>query len=561
MLNEALKRLAAEAATRFTTLVASGDQIPFDVAEHEGPESLFHSYVPLTGRYVREREHELRALPAFEPAREAVENADIAADYLEQRGEPIAGEPSERAAHMLTVFIVTLWDGCTDFSLDRARLDGALALIDAETRDAAEADVLIAPIVGLKMKVASLRLPDGAQIVRADSIESPIDAMRSEGMGRAAWEPQFLAVAEQSEGAESVDEALRQLHELISVMRLFKGGGVALGPYAFAPTGEDSWRRIATGAPGPRAGGYRLSEEEADELAELARSLEARPDPQGTLAWAISRFELGCERDSALSGLSDHLLALRAVLEGQGPVGAALPMRAAALIGDGAGDRLAVRERVEGALEVERSLMRGASAREALELAGWIEGSVRGLLRAAALGELAGDLGTAADEALIATGLAEGDIQVAVTVQASELPGMPGSAASPSDRASSSDSSRGSEGEASISEDVPAERPATHPDLPSHAESPQEDYMDEDTRSLEPIPAEGEIRITATNWLEEVEVEEQRGTIEWPAGASRGVRRERIDSPRVRHLFPVPEDADWHVRELDYDHYERHRAG
>ena len=51
-----------------------------------------------------------------------------------------------------------------------------------------------------------------------------------------------------------------QLRELISVMRLFKAGGIGLGPYAFAPTGEDCWRRIATGAPATRPGGYRLSE-------------------------------------------------------------------------------------------------------------------------------------------------------------------------------------------------------------------------------------------------------------------------------------------------------------
>ena len=43
-------------------------------------------------------------------------------------------------------------------------------------------------------------------------------------------------------------EAMRQLGELISVMRLFKAGGVGLGPYAFAPTGEGRWRRVATGA-------------------------------------------------------------------------------------------------------------------------------------------------------------------------------------------------------------------------------------------------------------------------------------------------------------------------
>jgi hypothetical protein len=84
--------------------------------------------------------------------------------------------------------------------------------------------------------------------------------------------------------------------------------------------------------------------------------------------------------------------------------------------------------------------------------------------------------------------------------------------------------------------------------------------MDHDTRILEPIPAEDEIRITATDWLDEVEVDDDAGTIEWPAGGSDLERRERIDSPRVRHLFPVPEDADWEVRELDYDHYDR-RAG
>ena len=69
--------------------------------------------------------------------------------------------------------------------------------------------------------------------------------MRSEGMGRAAWEPQFLAIAEQGEGPSSAAAALRQLRGLVSVMRLFKSGGVGLGPYAFAPTGEGRWRRIA----------------------------------------------------------------------------------------------------------------------------------------------------------------------------------------------------------------------------------------------------------------------------------------------------------------------------
>lgn len=530
LLNEALRRLAAEASTRFATLVASGDQIPFDVAEQAGEDALFHSYVPLTGRYVREREAEIRSLPGFEPAREAVDAAGVAAPYLEQRGEVVPAAAEERAAHALTVFLASLWDGSSHFSVDRERLDAALAALDAEVGDVDEADVLVVPIAGLQMAVPRLQLPHGMRIVRADTFEAPIEAKRSEGMGRAAWEPQFLAVAELGEGSDTTAAALRQLGELISVMRLFKAGGVGLGPHAFAQTAEGSWRRIASGAPAPRAGGYRLSEEEANELAGLAEALEARPDPSGPLSWAVRRFELGCERPTALEGLSDHLLALRSVLDGQGPVGASLPMRAAALVADGSDDRLEVRERIEAALELERSLMSGAPAAAASELATWMEDSVRRILREAALGELGSDLNEAAEETLIATGLGEGDVEIAVAPE--PLPDSP---------VSDIDHTQGG----SISDTATSE----------------EDHdMEHDTRILEPIPAEDEIRITATHWLDEVEAPEDAGTIEWPAGGSDVEHRERIDTPRVRHLFPVPEDADWEVKELRYDHYDR-RAG
>ncbi len=513
LLNDSLTRLASEAAVRLSALVAAGDQIPFDVdAADDGGDSPFYSYKPRTELYVREREQELRSLPAFGPAREAVEAGGIAAAYLEARGEQVPIEPDERAAQMLIAFLSALWDGRTDLALDGQRLETALAALEAETREAEDADVLLTPLAGLRMPLPRLNLPHGVQIVRADAIEAPAEAMRSEGMERASWQPQFFAIAEQGEGSDSAADALCQLHELISVMRLFKQGGIGLGPYAFAPTGEDRWRRVATGAPATRPGGYDLSEAEAQELVELATELEARPDPDGALAWAVGRFELGCGRESAMDGISDHLLALRAVLEGKGPVGASLPMRAAALIdGD---DRLVIRERVEATLELERSLMRGGPVVGTPELATWLEQSVRGMLRDAALGELGTDLGTAADETLIATGLAEGDAEIAVAT---------------------------------------AQPPVVVEHEP--VEAIEEENM-EDTRILEPVPGEDEIKITATNWLEEVEIEES--TLDFPAVEGDVEHRERIDTPRVRHLFPVPEDADWQVRELNYS---RRRAG
>lgn len=538
LLNESLRRLAAEAATRFTTLVAGGDQIPFDVAESAGPdEAFFHSYVPLTARYVRAREGELRTLPAFEPARDAVAMAGVAAPYLEQLGESVPAEPGERAARMLTVFIASLWDGCTEFSLDRERLEDALVVLDAEAGDVDEADIVVVPIVGLQMSLARLQLPHGMQIVRADTFEAPIEAMRSEGMGRAAWEPQFLAIAEQGEGSDSATAALQQLGELISVMRLFKRGGIGLGPHAFAPTGEGRWRRIATGAPAPRAGDYKLSEEETAELVELAETLEARPDPAGPLAWAVRRFELGCERPTTLEGLSDHLLALHAVLDGQGPVGAALPMRAAALIADGSTDRLVTRERVEAAMQLERAEMSGTAAAGAAQLATWVEDSVRRILREAALGELGADLNEAADETLIAAGLDTGDAAIAVAEDVEPEP---------------------LRRPAALDFDPPVAR--KNSTAPKNEPTTEEEYdMDQDTRILEPVPAEDEIRITARDWMDEAEVEES--TLDFPAIEGDLEHRERIDTPRVRHLFPVPEDADWEVKELRYDHYEQRRTG
>jgi hypothetical protein len=80
----------------------------------------------------------------------------------------------------------------------------------------------------------------------------------------------------------------------------------------------------------------------------------------------------------------------------------------------------------------------------------------------------------------------------------------------------------------------------------------------QDTRIMEPIPAADEIRITATPWLDEVSEGNPGESLEWPASEiERDLQhRERIDTPRVRHLFPVP-DADWEVSHLEYEHYGR----
>jgi hypothetical protein len=558
LLNESLRRLSTEAATRFNAMVAEGDPIPFDVATDTAEDSPFYSYVPQTRRYVAERTGELQVLPGWSAAREAVVEAGIASTYLEARGEVVPAEPGTRAERMLEVFFIGLWEDSTGFALDRERLEEQIATLDAEARSADDAEVLIVPIVGLRMSMDRLHLPNGVRIVRADSIAAPVEAMRSEGMGRAAWEPQFLAVAEQGpdHGAE---EALHQLRELISVMRMFKVGGIGLGPFAFAPTGEDTWRRITTGAPATRPGGYRLAEEEGAELAAFAALLEQRPDPDSALSWAVGRFEMGCERESAMEGLSDHLLALRAVLEGHGPVGASLPLRASALIADENFDRIEARERIEEVLELERALMNGRTLDRAIELATWMEDGVRRLLRQAALGELGSDLSATADVTLVATGLEAGDAEIMVYAEedegeAEEVDVFEETAAEEFrvvHLAESPESSPGMPGREA--KDMPGDSPSSEDDH----DLILSDSDEGDTRILEPIPAPGEIKVTATHWLDEVDAESAGHSLEWPAAEERDLQhRERIDTPRVRHLFPVP-DSDWDVSHLEFEYSRR----
>ena len=83
--------------------------------------------------------------------------------------------------------------------------------------------------------------------------------------------------------------------------------------------------------------------------------------------------------------------------------------------------------------------------------------------------------------------------------------------------------------------------------------------MDQDTRILEPIPAEDEIRITATHWLDEVEVggrarstsRRSRATSSTASGSTPPASATSSRSPRTR---------TGRSASSSYDHYERRSA-
>ena len=546
VVRERLEALARDAAERLRGLVGAGEEIPFGIA---GPDegSAFSQYAPQTGRFVREHWAALAELDAFSDARAAIVAAELAGPYLEHLDEPVPPDEDRRAEAALIALLSRLWEGYSDFPTDGEPLAAALRELEqcAEAPEDGDAEV-VAPLIGFHMPTVRLAL-EGASLVRADVVEVPDEVRRTEGTRHAAWEPQFLAVVRgpvdanedpDSRGADAIAPGVA-LRELVTTLRLFKAGGVGLGPYAWSRTPGDRWRRLATGAARPRPGAYRLTDSELGDLAALSRALDNGPRP---FARALSRFEAGLERPALLEALSDYLLALRYVLDGGGAADVGLPMRVAAICGEPA-QRSEIKAQVERAQALERTLMRGelpaSGEREGpLELVAEIEERARSILRQAASGHLGGDLRAAADETLLADGLAVADGAVELRGATAEWDSLE---ASPGPQREASTRGEGTEMEEIASQETTTVLMATETKTQS--------------RQSEARPAD---------WLSEVD---SRGdTLDWPERPEalkildrRPQERERARR-RLRHLFPRPETTDWRVAELQYERRKRVRV-
>lgn len=414
-LRHTLTKLSRDAAEVLTGLVEGGQEIQYEIGE-PGDGFAFCHYQPLTARYVRDNAADLRALPSFAEAVEMMRRSEIAGAYLEEAGITPPTDGVERATLAVTYFLARLWDGCASFELDDERFTAAVAEIeDCAEPEEGEVEAIV-PLVGFQMPATRLELT-GASIVRADAVDVPAEAARGERPSGAAWEPTFLISARVSldpdGGLGGAGERVAAAFErVVTTLRLYKAGGVGLAPHGWVRVSGDRWRRIATGAGRPRPGGYRLTETDAESLVGLSRTVTVHQQRVKRLRRALLRFEAGLDRRGAIDALNDHLLALRFLLEGEGPAGVGLPMRVAALAG--AEDRAEAKETVERAISLEREIWSGEPAGVTggpgpSEIAARVEGLLRAILRRGVTGELGNDFRAAADEALLAEGLAFGE--------------------------------------------------------------------------------------------------------------------------------------------------------
>jgi hypothetical protein len=552
-LEEALRRLAVEAADLFEELLASGAELPFDLEPTQGDGPLpMYAYAPLTGEFIERHAGELRRLEAFLEVRDMT---------------------SEEVA---IGFLIGLWEGRAEFDVAGDRLagaiDGVLAATGGGAGDGATpAGEVVVPLIGFHMPADEIEL-DGVRIVRADSIsDAPLDAL--EATRGSGGKPGFLAtvscgfanVAPAAAVADDLQRALR-------TMRLFRPGAVGLAAHGWARR-AGGWERFGTGAARPRNGGYRLTGNEAADLETFARQLAERGASMPALAWAVSRFDLGAERPSLIEALSDYLLALRGLLEGGGPAGAGLSARVAALACETPSEREAARICIERALTIERKLMSGARYRPTadaspLAVIAGMEDLLRSILKGLARGKLTGDLRAMADEKLLAEGLNASPAPAPSVGETAEwrIPDPTPDHEEEMDLSSISDgwAGEGETGEIAVHKAPHGFAQASKPTriVVTDVELPVIMGVDENPppeQHQAPFASEPEEPAKEADWFASAD-----GEVEWPAFAS--PRRKRGEEPeldreaedRVRYLFPVPDATDWDVGELKY---ERKRSG
>jgi hypothetical protein len=392
-LHDALHAFADEAAARLASDAAEGAEVPFEVVEQRrARRTSLYCYRPLTGAFIDERLSILGGLPTYVPAVHALGATTGVGAYLESRGEVVPRDPRERAEDALRLFLAQVFEDSSDFVLTGERFEGAYGKLESVVCEGRTESVVVAPLLGVDLGSDELDMGEGLVLVRGEAFpDAPVEA---DVFAVLSWE---AAPGD----AAPVDHARVRLRRLLTALRLYDYGVPALGAAAWARTAGGPWQMVVLGASGLPHGLVSIPPAQEDELRAFCSLIARRTPRAGELAWALRRFELGLERPSARDALTDHLLALRALLEPEGPSSGRLPGRLAALCAM-PDERHALAERAAHAVSLERAVVAGlAPDGDAVDaLCGELGGHLRALLRDVLCGHLDSDLREVADHLL-----------------------------------------------------------------------------------------------------------------------------------------------------------------
>ncbi|MEA2346648.1 MAG: hypothetical protein QOG62_435 [Thermoleophilaceae bacterium] len=408
-LYDALRIACLDTAAVLTRAVKMGDELRFDLVEERGrgAASLYH-YRPRTAEFISAHWDDIRALESFEAATRALDPAAPA--YIQVRA--LAGSGGEIVFRDL---VDRIYDEASDFGFPEQRFELICSEVGQTLGETVVRAVVIGRIHGVHLASPTVGLDDQLALAGGRAVTALPPGLMEDEDGLVPPEVVCVFAVEQ-DGAEPlpVEAARARFRRLLTGLRLMGAAGARIDSLGWTRAGDGPWRPAALDAGvSARREEWRLAEDDEPELCDLLDVL-GTSRRFGRLNWALARFEMGCSRSLATEALSDHLLAVRALLGGMRRDDSRLGMRLAALCAE-AEEHDEVRRLVDDALDLEPTVIdgytgRGESGHSALEVVGELEHHLRALLRDLLCGYLDEDLVSCADELLLAGG-AEGEIE------------------------------------------------------------------------------------------------------------------------------------------------------
>jgi hypothetical protein len=385
--------------------LAGGAEVPFELTSTSGRghRTPLYSYRPLTADFLEERSAALRRLDGYMQAASTIAGAQGLERYLLSRGIarlPVTSSKCAEAA--LLVLLADVFAEQTDFELRPERMRAALSSL-GDTASARHDEVtVLATLHGMTLSTPELALTTGLSLLRSDAFGGAPETFTED----VEDQPHLLVLftSNDADVHSAITQGREILRDLLRALRLFGDGRLAFGDFAWTRIGDGSWSPLALGASGRPRGMLVITPEQEDELRAFCNLVSRRAPHDNELAWALRRFELGCERSEEHEALSDYLLGLRALLSRTGAEDRSeelLAMRLAALCAQPE-SRRSLAQRVIEAFELERSVIAGTAvpSASANALANMVGDHLRALLRDVICGHLDPGLIVLADELL-----------------------------------------------------------------------------------------------------------------------------------------------------------------
>ncbi|MDQ2896981.1 MAG: hypothetical protein M3Y09_15265 [Actinomycetota bacterium] len=399
-LHRRLETFTVDSSSRLSVQTGEGAELPFEVIEQRGGTASLYCYRPLTAEFIRGRLGELSGLESFEDAAALLTGLQSTDGYLREHGdERVPSDPRGRAEVVLATFLTRVFADRSEFGFEPAHFESAYSELEHSLYEGSCTATIIAPLLGVALdpETTELTLGDGLSVIRGDDLfGAPPDAVWGD-----RDEPNVLLVLERQQDRTTrlpVAQARTRFRRVLTALRLFARGGYAIGPVAWARTDAGTWRPVAIGAGGRPRLLTPIPAAREDELRAFCDLVTRRLPGAGELSWALSRFEMGCERLAPFEALTDYLLALRALLEPEGPASGRLAQRLAVICGRPE-DHAGLSVRMARAIALEHSIITGlAPADRGLDgLVGELSEHLRAILRDTLCGHLDADLVGLAD--------------------------------------------------------------------------------------------------------------------------------------------------------------------